>query len=227
MPWSPISDGIPDEVLRQFALGLNEVLSTLCATGVLEKYAFAGDMAHRFLATATQGRNGAYHYHTPLPPTLQDIPHPTNPRGSIKALTLACKLELKDPTERGCGAFENGLENIASSSRDPEDGDDSHWYHARRASMYGHIFPGASIYTFRRPLGPKHVFHVLWDTDFYPPWAVTQLPYPANAYIRWATIVPLIVDPFLEKPATASPDTAFFRGVLAQSKDKGKSRAKN
>jgi hypothetical protein len=65
---------MPSEVLRQFALGLNEVLCTMRRPhSVLLKYAFVGDMARRFLASISQGRDGVYHTYGNELPTPEDV----------------------------------------------------------------------------------------------------------------------------------------------------------
>ncbi|KAF8201237.1 hypothetical protein K438DRAFT_1932929 [Mycena galopus ATCC 62051] len=234
MPWNPISDGDPAHTLLQFAHGLNQVLNAMCAPdGVLEKYAFAGDMAGRFLASASQGRGGVYHVHMPPPPTPCDVPwpHPTRGHTNIKALVLQCKLELVDPTdsEGGCAALESGLADIVPVSLRAEY-DNSQWHHTHTTSIYGHVLPGTSTYLFHHDLGLRHAFHIVWDANSYPPWTATNLPFPENVFVRWPTTVPLIINPLLEegdkrKPRPASPDTAFFRDVIADSKNKGKGRA--
>ncbi|KAJ7233848.1 hypothetical protein B0H12DRAFT_1076479 [Mycena haematopus] len=154
---------------------------------------------------------------------------------SKHAFVLECKLELKDPTERGCAALASGLAEIVPSSQ-REETDYSRWHHTHTTSLYGHVLPSTSTYSFHRSLGLWHAFHVVWNTHSYPPWTATHLPYPASVYMRWETTVPLIVDPLLEEgedkqhvsfsvKRPASPDTTFLRGVLVDSKSKGKGRA--
>ncbi|KAJ6466830.1 hypothetical protein C8R45DRAFT_478953 [Mycena sanguinolenta] len=222
MPWNPVSDGDSAETLRQFALGLNNVLSS---TSAVEKYAFAGDMAYRFLASATQGQDGVYHTHIPPPPTPHRVlwPHPTavNPNGAvIDALVLECKIQLRDPTEGGCAALESDLERIVPLSRRDED-DYSQWHHTRLNSIYGWVLPGTSTYRFHRSFGLWHAFHIVWNTTSYPPWTSTHLPYPANAYVKWKTTIPLFV---MGEAEGKSPDMIFLRNVLEESKSKGKGR---
>ncbi|KAK7050496.1 hypothetical protein R3P38DRAFT_2763753 [Favolaschia claudopus] len=234
MPWNSGIDGLPGEVLRQFALGLNEVLSSLCAKGVVEKYAFVGDMAHRFLASASQGRDGVYHSSNPGVPILQDVPwpHPTNinRNGTVKGFCLQCKLELTSPTESDCSAFEAGLAGIAespaASAGDREESDFEHWHHTRKTE-YDRTVPSTSTYVFKRSLGFMHAFCVTWETAAYPPWTASGLPYPANAYVRWPTTIQLAVDfgDALRALPVPHQETAFLNDVLEESKSKGKGKA--
>ncbi|KAJ6551336.1 hypothetical protein B0H19DRAFT_166269 [Mycena capillaripes] len=217
MPWNSNSDGMPGEALRQFSLVLNERLDFMCQ-GAIEKYAFTGYIAHSFRATSSERRDdGSYHYSTPPPPTSQRI---TIPGGnSIEALVLECKVELKEETDRGCGAFDAGLANIHTS---PEDIRNGRWYHTRTTLLNGQVRPRTSTYVFQRPLGQKHVFHIIWNTDIYPPPKITTVLYPANIYIPRQTTIPLIVNS-LDKPS--SSETTFPQAVLAHSSRKGKGRA--
>ncbi|KAJ7678092.1 hypothetical protein DFH06DRAFT_1167846 [Mycena polygramma] len=226
MPWDANSDGMPDEVLRQFSLALNVALSSMCPGGhssmtVLESYAFFGDMANRFIATSSQGRDGSYHHFTPLPPCLQNITDPTHSHRKIQALVIECKLELKEPTESACGAFGHGLANIRASHEDHQYG---RWYHTVRRPLYGQVLPETSTYIFQRPLGLRYAFHVVWNTDFYPPGpSITVLPYPANAYIPFETRIPLVRD--VPNGSDASPEIVFLQRVVSDGKRKGKERA--
>jgi hypothetical protein len=137
-----------------------------------------------------------------------------SPLTILQAFVLECKLALREPSERGCRAFEEGLANIRLAPGDQ-------WFHTHTSS-YDRVHPSTSTYTFRFQFGPIYVFRIVWNTDSYPPQNITKLPYPPNICFLWSTTIPLIIGDLWHK--LPPEEVTFFRGVLKESTSKGKGR---
>ncbi|KAJ7781804.1 hypothetical protein DFH07DRAFT_1055384 [Mycena maculata] len=227
MPWHEDSDSDPHGSICHFALGLNEQLESLAGTGVVARYAFSGKTALILIASSAQEYGSYLPHHTEFLsdmgyPTRRPTPSNPNPRmGRINGSRLTCDLELTEPTDSDCAAFEAGLAHIRSALADSKCG---YWFHTRKRDTYGRIYPAESTYFFQRSLGMKHVFQVVWNTAMYPPpQTPVQFTYKNEMYYGWSVTTPLNIEDLFE---SSNPEaTAFIEGILTSNASKGKGRA--